>query len=212
MIIYRVTNLINNKIYIGQTKYSLKERKHGHYSKMKDNTYFHKALCKYNKNVFIWEIIDKADTIEELNKKEQYWIKYYDSFNKNKGYNLTMGGEGSIGYIPSEETRKKMRNRMLGNKYTLGFKVKEETKEKLRNINLNKKLSIDHKNKIGKSNRKYIYILNNNKEILKIDDLVAFCNKNNINYESIRNAFKLNKDQYLGWNISKEKIQKMENI
>jgi len=59
-IIYKVTNLINNKIYIGQTTGSLEKRKIKHIScaKLNSNIYFHKALNKYGIGSFDWEILE----------------------------------------------------------------------------------------------------------------------------------------------------------
>lgn len=94
-IIYKVTCLPSQKIYIGQTIDSLNERRNKHYYKAqhekKLNTHFLNALRYYKKEDFIWEIIDNAQTREELNKKEDYWITFYDSI-KN-GYNTRKGGE-----------------------------------------------------------------------------------------------------------------------
>lgn len=95
-IIYKVTNKLNNKIYIGQTVKSLQERKFYHYYRAKNelsitNTHFINALRKYNEDDFIWEIIDIADSQQELNEKEIYWINKYDSI--NFGYNIQEGGD-----------------------------------------------------------------------------------------------------------------------
>ena len=109
-IIYLATNLINNKIYVGQTKRSLEIRITDHYNHIFDNTYFHKALKKYDKKDWKWEIIDSADTLEELNDKEIFWIDKLNSMNPKVGYNRTRGGDGypemdKINYDKSRETR-----------------------------------------------------------------------------------------------------------
>lgn len=105
-----MTNLINSKIYIGQTINTLEYRKNQHFrearSKRRNTVYFHNALNKYGYDNFIFEEIDCADTQEELDEKERYWIKYYDSNNKNKGYNLDSGGQS--GGVKSEETKRKI--------------------------------------------------------------------------------------------------------
>lgn len=90
-IIYKVTNNINNKIYIGQTIQSLKERKRQHYkfAKNKHNYKFSNALNKYNIDDFLWEILEDDILIKNLNDKEVYYINLYDSF--KKGYNSTPG-------------------------------------------------------------------------------------------------------------------------
>ena len=99
--IYKVTCLINNKIYIGQTRININERwkqhcisaflqSHGDY-----NFAFHRAIRKYGKENFKIELIEEC-SLEQLNEREKYWIKYYDSY--NSGYNSTLGGDGQQKY------------------------------------------------------------------------------------------------------------------
>ena len=93
-IIYKVTNQENGKIYIGQTIQTLNERKNKHYYKARQKeytTHFINALRKYPEEVFIWEIIDEAETQEALDEKEKYWIAYYNSV--EEGYNTKDGGQ-----------------------------------------------------------------------------------------------------------------------
>jgi group I intron endonuclease len=80
-IIYCATNSINNKKYIGQTVNTLKQRKREHLSSAKrgDRFSFQKAINKYGKDNFTWEIIDYADNQEELDKKEIYWIEKFNA-------------------------------------------------------------------------------------------------------------------------------------
>lgn len=90
LIIYKVTNIINQKIYIGQTCRDIQVRWKRHISDAEHNvldTHFARAIRQFGKENFIVEVIDKADTQEELNEKEVYWIKYFDSV--NNGYNET---------------------------------------------------------------------------------------------------------------------------
>lgn len=97
-IVYKVTNLKNNKIYIGITQNNLAIRKSEHYREARYNekwgkfTKFHNALLKYKEEDFLWEIQDDtANNKEELFEKEKYYIKKYNSF--ENGYNCTIGGE-----------------------------------------------------------------------------------------------------------------------
>ena len=78
MIIYEARNKINGKRYIGQTIHTLEERKRGHISSM-CCSYFRRALDKYGVDSFEWNIIDTAETRDELNRKESYWIEFYDT-------------------------------------------------------------------------------------------------------------------------------------
>ena len=96
-IIYKVTNKLNNKIYIGQTIQNLSERKAKHYYKVRQkeyDTHFINALRKYPEESFIWEIIDNANNQEELDQKERYWIEIYNSV--ETGYNTKDGGQTII--------------------------------------------------------------------------------------------------------------------
>lgn len=110
--IYKVTNKINNKIYIGQTKISVKDRwaRHITESRCKGchtyNTVFKRAIRKYGVENFICEQIEECKTQQELNNREQYWIKYYNSYigDKNSwGYNMTKGGEEGSSSLSEKE-------------------------------------------------------------------------------------------------------------
>lgn len=111
MIIYKITNRINGKVYIGQTKRSLTTRWSQHCSVSSACTYLHRAIQKYGKENFTVEQIDVASDRDELNAKEQYWIAHYDCI-APKGYNLTSGGDSN--YEWCEEGREKIRERQTG--------------------------------------------------------------------------------------------------
>lgn len=68
--------------------------------------YFHNAINKYGENNFIFEEIDSANSIQELNNKERFWIDFYNSNNKEYGYNLDSGGNN--GGRKSDKTKKKI--------------------------------------------------------------------------------------------------------
>lgn len=96
--IYKYTNLINGKTYIGQTKQSLEQRDHKHITQLNDNTYFHRAIKKYGRENFSLELIEDNIPLDLLNEKEIYYIDYFQSFyTTGKGYNLTQGGAWSSG-------------------------------------------------------------------------------------------------------------------
>lgn len=105
MIIYSFKNKTNGKIYVGRTSTSFKQRTQEHLRR--STTYFGKALKKYGIDNFDYQIIDTADTQEELNEKEIYWISKLNSLIPN-GYNLCKGGRTSFGYHHTEETKKKI--------------------------------------------------------------------------------------------------------
>ena len=90
--IYKITNDINDKIYIGKTTRSVELRFQEHCkADFQTKSILHKAIQKYGKEHFFVELLEEVKN-DELNNREKYWITYYDS--QNKGYNLTAGGEG----------------------------------------------------------------------------------------------------------------------
>lgn len=131
MIIYKVTNKVNDKYYIGLTTSTLEKRKIEHISNSKNpDMYFTRALQKYGPENFDWEIIDTADDIEMLQIKEMFWIWHWKSHSP-LGYNLTDGGEGTFGYIHTEEAKEKNRKAHLGYKHTEEWKRNRRNKMKL---------------------------------------------------------------------------------
>ena len=128
MIIYKIVNCVNGKIYIGQTIQKLERRMYSHFNRH-TKTCISKAIQKYGKENFKYEIIDTAKTREELDDKEIYWIKYYNSLVPN-GYNLELGGNRHKEI--HEETREKLRKSHMGEKAPwYGKHLTEETKKKL---------------------------------------------------------------------------------
>lgn len=112
-IIYKATNILNNKVYIGQTNKSFEIRKYFHikHSKIKKNK-FYNAIRKYGIDNFKWEVINSDVPIEMLNDVEMNTIILYDSY-KN-GYNSTLGGEGNRGYIFTFDDKLKMSKSHIG--------------------------------------------------------------------------------------------------
>ena len=102
----------NGKHYIGLTTTSLGERQtqHKNTAKKGDMHCLYNALRKYEmEDTFQLIEIDTADTIEELYKKEIDYIIQYNSYYINgNGYNMTYGGDGTHGYVYTEENKQKM--------------------------------------------------------------------------------------------------------
>lgn len=122
-IIYKIENIVNNKVYIGQTtqkrgfkgRYEFKgngiERVYNYYKSKKDhnkdyNVYLFNSIEKYGFDAFIVdEVLDTANSLDELNEKEKYYIEKFNSF--HNGYNCTLGGDGMLGYpAPSGKDNK----------------------------------------------------------------------------------------------------------
>lgn len=93
--IYKITNLINNKCYIGKTLNTIQERWREHCSDYKkrdeEKRPLYSAMNKYGIENFKIEEIEQCNE-DIINDREKYWIEYYGSF--KKGYNATLGGDG----------------------------------------------------------------------------------------------------------------------
>lgn len=90
MYIYKITNIINKKVYIGQSINSIEKRFHRHISDAMNNildTHLARAIRKYGPENFIVELIDTASTQEELTQKEHDWTVFYNA--TEEGYNET---------------------------------------------------------------------------------------------------------------------------
>jgi group I intron endonuclease len=153
--VYLAKNKINGKCYVGKTIGTLKRRKNAHYTDARRNSnfneYFHNALLKYKKE-FEWIVLYKSTDNKKLIEKEMQFIKKYKTLKPN-GYNLTNGGDGMVGYVFSEESKRKMRASHIG-------KIQphsEETKRKMRKPKRNRKnyfgrfVSKETRNKISKT-------------------------------------------------------------
>lgn len=102
MYIYKITNILNGKIYIG-LKCSLVEESTEYYGSGIGIT---AAIKKYGREQFTKEILERdIESYELLCEREIYWIAYYNSNDKNIGYNRTIGGDGVRGYELTDEQR-----------------------------------------------------------------------------------------------------------
>lgn len=139
MIIYKVTNKINQKVYIGQTIGTLENRWKRHKNDALNNildTHFARAIRYYKPENFTIEIIDTANNQEELTKKEYYWINYYNSI--NNGYNETNAEYKCGGNTYKSKTPEELK--IIGDKIReskLGAKNPNATGVKCKNIKTN---------------------------------------------------------------------------
>ena len=120
MIIYKITNKINGKVYIGQTVQTLKLRVKSHFNGSSKCLALVRAIRKYGRENFTVTQIDKGKNRKDLNEKEMFWIKKYESMGA-KGYNLTQGGD-NITHSP--EAIKKMSEAAKGRVYSEEYKRK----------------------------------------------------------------------------------------
>ena len=120
-IVYKITCKINNKMYIGQTTETLKQRfsRHMGYQKDEHDTKFYRAVRKYGAENFYIEELDIAKNQTELDEKELYWINKLDTV--NNGYNSKAvkgkcGGDTLSNHPNKEIISEKIRQSKLGDK------------------------------------------------------------------------------------------------
>lgn len=169
--IYKITNTINGKVYIGQAididqRWKTHRRNSLNQRSKEYNYPLYRAMRKYGIENFTFEVVEKCCN-EELNDKEVFYIKQYNSYihsEKSNGYNMTIGGGGTRGYILSEVSREKIsmatrgeNNPMYGKKGELsplfGTRFSEEHKQKISEALSNRKLSKETIARISKSKK-----------------------------------------------------------
>lgn len=107
MYIYKITNTVDNKIYVGQTiQTNPKMRWYGHLAEARGGTKHHlyNSIRKYSEECFVWEVIDTAKDLDELNTKEKYWLDTYKK--THTVYNVREAGGNKI---HSDESKLKMK-------------------------------------------------------------------------------------------------------
>lgn len=136
--IYKITNIVNSKVYIGQSIDLWTRINEGHLQKLKKqkshNKYLQRAWNKYGENNFIFEIIEYAE-IDRLDEIETNWINKCKSHIKEYGYNLIPQGGSNRGYVQSEETKMKISDANRGEMNSFyGKSHTEENKSLLSNL------------------------------------------------------------------------------
>lgn len=184
--IYKTTNLINGKIYIGK-----------HRAKQFDIKYFgsgiilKNAIKKYGIENFVCEMLESCDSLAQLNEREVYWIEKFNSQRAEIGYNISNGGDG-LSPMP-EHVKDKIRQANLGKKYSLASREKRrksnlgkhhlnseqikllaEARRKSGCYSKRKPMAEETKRKISAANKHpngYVWINDgaNNKKVLKAD-------------------------------------------
>lgn len=159
--IYRITNNINKKVYIGMTIRPIGIRWSQHlYSSKNSECYLYRSMRKYGIDNFeIKTLLDEIKSFSKLKELEKQYIKKYNSF--EDGYNLTLGGEGMLGYKHTEDHKKYISEVLTGLKRTpkqnernrqagLGVKQSKETIEKRMKYVRGVPKSESHRRKLAK--------------------------------------------------------------
>jgi group I intron endonuclease len=155
--IYKIVNTINGKVYIGYDS-NWPNRKQSHIYHIKDrNQYLYQAFRKYGIKNFTWEpIYQSKDGNYCLQIMESYFINEYNSF--NTGYNLTLGGEGTLGRTTTDITRTKI---------SQALKNKSKSKEHLQKMSETRKGKIPSEETLRKRSESMKRTLQLKKELLQ---------------------------------------------
>lgn len=177
MYIYKITNLVNNKVYIGQTIQSPERRWTEHKRDLNSNSHcnvhLQSAWNKYGQDNFVFEVIDTASSVEFLNELEGSYIKKY----KSKCYNFMSGG---LNGYHSEETKKKISVSLTGKKSTKNSSVKK-----------------------SRTRRPFGYptVVDSFGNEYKIDVLAHFCKTHGLKQTGMFDLVNGKKRQYKGWHL-----------
>lgn len=153
--IYVITNWQNGKQYVGQS-YDIERRIRTHKNKLRTrthgNTHLQSAWNKYGEQAFSFSVVEYCP-INDLNGREMFWIEKLGTLSP-RGYNLTLGGDGSRGYHLSDATKKRIgdKARCSSSRYWEGKHLSDAHIEKLREAAKNR--SEETKRKIGEASKR----------------------------------------------------------
>ena len=234
-IIYKITNTLNGKSYIGFSSRTLEQRWKSHLEESTSikhrNIKFKRAIRKYGDNAWSKEVLAEIEDEKAAKVLEQHYIQKFDTF-KN-GYNSTLGGDGLVGFKHSVETkrfisehskaintpemRKHKSDLVSGNKHpNFGKQRSTATKEKIREKRIGSHHSDQTKLKMSESRKgekNHFFGRNHSKDSIKLQRInhprSQSIEYNGIHYDSI-NEFAT----VLGvsWNTAKKKLSRDANV
>lgn len=145
--VYLITNKVNGKQYVGITKQPIKRRFQDHIRGAENGKkrILSNAIRKYGKENFKLELLEDNVEDSKASEKEQYYIEQYQSHYKNGGYNMTIGGNGTVGYEFTEEDRRKISEAGKGRQFS------KERNNKIRNAMIGREYKDEWKESLSKS-------------------------------------------------------------
>lgn len=198
-VIYKATNIINGKSYIGKTTKGMSHRKTEHYCFDNPKTYFQHAIKKYGKDSFEWEILKECFSGIELDESEIFYIDLFKTSDPNLGYNMTKGGDGfSYGKL-NPVNRSEVKAKIISKLKLNNGSFRQEVKDKISKSLTGRKLTIEHRETLSKAckghraskgkdnpkSKKWIVIFPDGHE-LEIKGLREFCRNYNLNAKLMR--------------------------
>jgi len=202
--VYKITNIINTKIYIGSSAYipgrwknhlkGLKNNKH-------ENTYLQRAFNLHGEENFKWEVIETCPKVKViLLKKEQYWINFYKSSNRKYGYNLSPTAGSVLGIKRTEETKQKI---SLAKK---GVPMSDEAKLNMSKARKGKKRTEEQNNKQSEAQKGKPSPMKGRKHTEETKQLMSLAKKGIPRSEEVKQKMSIAQK---GRHLSKETKQRM---
>jgi group I intron endonuclease len=215
--IYIIANTKNGKVYIGKTAHGFNTRYKKHTRALKgnyhNNRHLQAAWNKYGEKSFKFLVLEYC-AIEQLNEREMHHIAIYKA--RGLAYNLTDGGDGGTGHVPTVETRAKM------SAAGKGRKMPPFSAEHLANMSasrIGKKMppfSAEHRAKISAANKgtkpapqtiiaaiafhaKTYIVTSPNGEEMTVTNLAKFCRENGLSNGNLANVITGKANHHKGW-------------
>lgn len=150
--VYKIQNNLNGKIYIGITIQGARTRFLHHLYEARSGSSFpiHRSINKNGKENFTIDVIEVCDSTEQMKEREKYWISFYNTTDRSKGYNRTTGGDGAFGRLHSEETKKKISEKAIGRKMSSESKKRMSDSGKGRKMANTTREALDKRNNLKK--------------------------------------------------------------
>lgn len=194
MYVYKITNHCNGKQYVGKTTRTIEQRFKDHMSNIRSRTKLSNAVLKYGKQNFVVELIDVAESVEELNNKERYWISMLQP-----EYNMTEGGDGVyssnqmrgrgnpfFGKRHTQETKNRISESKKRNPYIPTEEHRKSASAKLKGRipnNLNKLIAAN------KTRAKTFYLIDPNGCSIVVTNLKQFCEERGLDQRNMSNMY-----------------------
>lgn len=191
--IYKITNLTNNKIYIGKAKYN-------NPSYLGSGLKIVNAIKKYGKTNFVKTIIEECND-SEVNSREIFWIQHYDSTNNVFGYNISRGGNGGNHYFSmlSDEQKiahnKKISDSKRGKSHRphTSLTKKKQSESFWEHAKKNPSFFIERANA---KRKKYVCVDHSKNELYRTNNLEDFCKEHQLNFDAMKYNARTRKNYY----------------
>jgi group I intron endonuclease len=174
--IYGLVNTIDRKIYVGSA-IDLEQRRRNHFSELNRNVhynvYLQRAVNKYGIENFEFKVLELVEEKTKLIEREQYWMDCYQSYKKEKGYNIRSKAESNLGVPHTKETIAKF--------------------QKLIPWNKGKKLSVAHIQKISQALQGHTLSIESRQKI-------SYKNSGRVRSELVKTRISLKKKGSIPWN------------